>query len=119
MRAHFFVMAVLLLAGPISHAQEPATSQNSLPPLSVSDVEHSLKAGVTNTRMVALVKQYGVDFDLTDAVEKELRAAGANDELLLRIARTPHSGAPSLSPGDAPTATSLRPIGPSADVAAW
>jgi len=44
--------------------------------------------------MAALVKQYGVDFDLTDKVEKELRAAGAGDELLLRIAQSKHSSEP-------------------------
>jgi Skp family chaperone for outer membrane proteins len=98
MRAHVFVLVVLLFAGSILQAQQGATPQSSSPPLSVADVEHGLKAGVSNTRMAALVKQYGVDFDLSDAIEKQLRAAGATGDLLLDISRSRHSfSAPPIS----------------------
>jgi uncharacterized protein len=57
-------------------------------PLSAADVEHGLKSAVPNARMAALVKKYGVDFELTDAVKKELRSAGASDNLILQIGRS-------------------------------
>jgi len=91
MRTYFIVLAVLVVAGSILQAQQSA-QQDSSPPLSVSDIEHGLKAGVTNTRMAALVKRYGVDFELTDAVEKELKTAGANSDLLLAISLGKRAG---------------------------
>jgi len=57
-------------------------------PLSAADVEHGLKSAVPNARMAALVKQYGVDFELTNGLEKELRRAGASDSLILQIGRS-------------------------------
>ena len=63
-------------------------AQNTPRPLSTADVEHGLKSAVPNARMAVLVKQYGVDFELTDRVEKELRSAGANDNLILQIGRS-------------------------------
>src|SRR5229473_6689313 len=63
-------------------------AQHAPRPLSAADVEHGLKSAVPNARMAALVKQYGVDFELTDGVEKELRSAGANDNLILQIGRS-------------------------------
>jgi hypothetical protein len=38
--------------------------------------------------MAALVKQYRVDFELTQTVEGELRSAGASDNLILQISRS-------------------------------
>ena len=37
--------------------------------------------------MTELVKQFGVDFVLTDEAEKRLRSAGADSDLLLTIAK--------------------------------
>src|SRR3982074_1938557 len=74
-------------------------------PLSAADVEHGLKSAVPNARMAALVKKYGVDFELTGAVKQELRSAGASDNLILQIGR---SRAP-ISIG----ANSVKPTGPS------
>jgi FKBP-type peptidyl-prolyl cis-trans isomerase FklB len=86
-RTYVIVIALAASLFARAFAQEQQSPSTNSPPLSVSDIDHSLKAGVTNTRMAVLVKQYGVDFGLTDAVEKELRAAGANSDLLLQIAR--------------------------------
>lgn len=101
MRAHIVVTVILLFSGLILQAQQSQTSSSS--PLSVSDIEHGLKAGVTNARMAALVKQYGVDFEVS-GVEKELKAAGANDDLLTIIGRNQHAGSESDK-------TDSRPIG--------
>ncbi len=56
-------------------------------PLAESDLEDALSQGMTPARLADLVKQYGVNFQLTDDVEKKLRAAGADDGLLLEIAK--------------------------------
>src|SRR3981081_2228752 len=60
-------------------------------PLSAADVERGRKSAGPNARMAALVKQYGVDFELTGARKQELRSAGASDSLILQIG---HSRAP-------------------------
>src|ERR1700680_1535939 len=60
-------------------------TQHAPRPLSAADVEHGLKSAVPNARMTALVKQYGVDFELTHTVEQELRSTGASDNLILQI----------------------------------
>jgi hypothetical protein len=116
MRAHFFIVTILLIAVSILRAQQATTSQSS-PPLSVSDVEHGLKAGVTNARMAALVKQYGVDFDVTDAVKKEFSEAGANSDLLLMIAKNKRSIEESgiSSSNSASQSSSLQPGSRSCD----
>lgn len=56
-------------------------------PLSESEVGEALTNGVTPARVAELVKQYGVSFTLTDPTEKNLRAKGADDNLLLVIAK--------------------------------
>lgn len=77
---------VLFLVG--ITAGRTTTAQNAHRPLSAADVEHGLKSGVPNARMAALVKQYGVDFELTDVVKQRLRRAGASDNLTLQIGRS-------------------------------
>ncbi len=56
-------------------------------PLSEDEIEQGLAAGITPARMTDKVKELGVNFQLTDDVEKKLRAAGADDGLLLEIAK--------------------------------
>jgi uncharacterized protein len=80
----------LLVAGMLlfmvgSMEGKAARTQHAPRPLSVADVEHGLKSAVPNARMAALVKQYGVDFELTHTVEQELRSTGASDNLILQI----------------------------------
>jgi hypothetical protein len=55
-------------------------------PLSIDDIEPLLRLGVKK-RVSDLIEQYGVDFGLSDGVEKRLRTDGADDALLLRIAK--------------------------------
>ncbi|HSE48208.1 MAG TPA: PEGA domain-containing protein [Terriglobales bacterium] len=57
------------------------------PPLTVEDVEKMLSAGVAPKRAAMLVQERGVDFVLDDAKEGRLRAAGADVDLLLAIAK--------------------------------
>jgi hypothetical protein len=57
-------------------------------PLALDEVEEALKNGISAKRVGELVKQYGVDFDLTGEVEQRLRAVGADDALLLLVSKS-------------------------------
>src|ERR1700732_1925066 len=78
---------LLLMVGSTAAARTTRTP-NASRPLSAADVEHGLKSAVPNARMAALVKKYGVDFELTGPVTQELRSAGASDALILQIGRS-------------------------------
>ncbi len=54
-------------------------------PLSLAEIEEALSAGVATARVAALIKEYGVDFSLTDEAEQRLRGAGADDALILAV----------------------------------
>src|SRR5260370_14644260 len=82
------LLLFILLVVVGSSAGRTTHTPNASRPLSAADVEHGLKSAVPNARMAALVKKYGVDFELTGAVKQELRSAGANDNLILQIARS-------------------------------
>src|ERR1700675_2224752 len=83
-----FILVVILVAMVGSTAAARTTRTPNAPrPLSFADVEHGLKSAVPNARMAALVKKYGVDFELTGAVKQELRNAGGSDNLILEISR--------------------------------
>ncbi|MGH9510143.1 MAG: PEGA domain-containing protein [Terriglobales bacterium] len=67
------VEARLILAGP--------------PPFSVQDIVALLQGEVAPARVAALVAERGVDFALTDSIERQIRAAGGDAELLVAIAK--------------------------------
>jgi hypothetical protein len=56
-------------------------------PLHEAEIEKALEDGLPPTRIIALVNKYGVDFALNDPAEQRLRKAGADDALLLAIAK--------------------------------
>src|SRR5437016_2815475 len=97
------ILLFILLFMVGSTAGRTTRTPNAPRPLSATDVEHGLKSAVPNARMAALVKKYGVDFELTGAVKQELRSAGASDNLILQIGR---SRAPIPMDGN-----SVRPTG--------
>ena len=68
----------LLILG-FSAASLVAQGRRALRP---REIEELLKGGVPTPRVVALVGQLGVDFRLTASLEKELREAGADANLL-------------------------------------
>src|ERR1700675_595146 len=88
MRVTTLLVGSILLCMAGSSAARTTRTPNAFRPLSAADVEHGLKSAVPNARMAALVKKYGVDFELTDVVEKELRSAGASENLILQIGRS-------------------------------
>lgn len=55
--------------------------------LSLADVLKLLEGGVSPVRVEAIVKERGVNFALTDEIDKQLRDAGATPDLLLAIAK--------------------------------
>ena len=57
-------------------------------PLELGEVEEALKNGISAKRVAELVKQFGVDFALTDEAEQRLRSSGADSDLLLAISRS-------------------------------
>src|SRR6202171_6453642 len=88
MRVTTLLVGSILLFMVGSSAARTTRTPNAPRPLSAADVEHGLKSAVPNARMAALVKKYGVDFELTGAVKQELRSAGASDNLILQISRS-------------------------------
>ena len=56
--------------------------ESSLKPLSKDDVINLLKGDVPARRVEALVREHGIDFQITPETESELRKAGATDPLL-------------------------------------
>jgi TPR repeat protein len=88
MRVTTLLVAGILLFMVGSSAGSTTRAQRALRPLSAADIEHGLKSAVPNVRMAALVKKYGVDFELTSAVRAELRSAGASNDLILQIKRS-------------------------------
>src|ERR1700675_3894854 len=88
MRVTTLLVGSILLCMAGSSAARTTRTPNAFRPLSAPDVEHGLKSPVPNARMAALVKKYGVDFELTGPVKQELRSAGASDGLILQIGRS-------------------------------
>jgi TPR repeat protein len=55
--------------------------------LALSEIEEALTGSISPKRVATLVQQLGVSFDLNDEVEKRLRGLGADDKLLIAIAK--------------------------------
>ncbi|MDP9262808.1 MAG: PEGA domain-containing protein [Acidobacteriota bacterium] len=72
-----------LVALPPPPPPQPAGPQ----PFTAQDVVELLQGGVSPKRVATLVQERGVDFPLTDPVEKQIRAAGGDAELLVVIAK--------------------------------
>ena len=60
-------------------------SRPTLRVLTQDDVVQLLRGGVSPKRVATLVRQHGVDFSLTDAIEKEIRDFGADDALIATL----------------------------------
>jgi hypothetical protein len=57
------------------------------PALTLEEVDTALRNELPKTRIAALASQYGVDFEITDDVDKRLRAVGADSGLLLDLVK--------------------------------
>ena len=74
-------LGVLLLIAMLLSLPTGAIGQEQ-GPLSVKEIERLVSAGVTPKRVVALVEQHGVNFELTAEVREQLRGAGADAAVL-------------------------------------
>jgi hypothetical protein len=54
-------------------------------PLSLSAILDALESTIGKSKLTSLIRQNGVDFTLTPAIERQLRSAGASTELLFEI----------------------------------
>jgi hypothetical protein len=99
--------------GLIAVASLRAQTQVPPKPLAKDEVIRLLVGGVSPKRVGDLVRGDGIDFSLTPDTEKELRQAGADDELVaaLRSLAPKASPAPSVSPPQTPATGSLNPSG--------
>lgn len=90
---------VLLLPVPaFAQAQEAETPA----PFALDDLLALMAAGVTPVRLATLVKERGVSFDFTPETEQKLRLAGADDTLLLEVAKASARRPPPPKPDPEP-----------------
>jgi PEGA domain len=75
----------ITLAAGENRAVEVKFASTGPKPLTLAEVEKLLRDGVPKTRVATLVREYGVDFDFSDEVEAKLRAATADDSVLLAV----------------------------------
>lgn len=79
MRTKIFFSCALLL----SFISIPlASAQEAKKPLSLEEIENLLREGVAGKRVVAIVEEKGISFDVTAEVKERLRRAGAGPELI-------------------------------------
>jgi hypothetical protein len=69
----------LVLCGALLYSR--AMPQKSRGPLSKDEIIDLLKGGVTPARVAGLVREFGVSFQLSPAIENEFKSAGATEEL--------------------------------------
>jgi hypothetical protein len=82
-----FTQNVTLVAGETAKLETNLVAEGPKP-LGAPEIEEALKNGVPKTRIMGLIKQYGVDFALTNELEQSLRTVGADSDLLLAIAKS-------------------------------
>ena len=98
-------LAALLAWAPTASAQEAKAETAKAARLALDDILTLLAGGVTPARVATLVKDRGVDFALTPESENKLRIAGADDSLLLAIAKAqPPPPKPEPEPAKPPPA---------------
>jgi hypothetical protein len=93
------VGVTLILCGIFSLLQAPA--QVSKKPLSKEAVIRLLKGEVSPNRVAAITREQGIDFQMSPETEKELRAAGATEELLASLRDLTATLLLGSTPGDA------------------
>src|SRR3954467_8956006 len=81
-----YTQSVTLTAGDTAKLETNLAAEGPKP-LGEPEIEEALKNGVPKTRIMGLIKEYGVDFVLTNEFEQNLRTVGADSDLLLAIAK--------------------------------
>ena len=70
----------------VTHPIRPARPNPAAPPFTKKGLVDALGSGDSQTSLVREIRRRGVNFDLTDAVESELTAAGAQPPLINAVA---------------------------------
>jgi hypothetical protein len=109
-RILFYAMMFLVLEAVILPCG--ARGQEAREPLTKTEVIRLLENGVSTDRVGALAKQYGIAFQLTEDAEKEIRAAGANDELIGMLKALAPTAAPPPTPPSAAKPAKEEPAKP-------
>ena len=78
---HMAVLVSLVFVGSMVVISLTALAQEPREPLVKAEVIRLLENGVSPDRVGALAKQYGIAFQVNEDAEKQLREAGADDEL--------------------------------------
>lgn len=78
---------LLVVCLPLIFLAFAALAQEVKIPLSLGEIEHLLKEGVSTKRVVAIVEERGISFDVTAEVRERLRKVGVEGEILVAIER--------------------------------
>ena len=110
----------MLMAVMVSATLLPATAhaQKTRKPLAKSEVLELVENSVAPARIEELARQYGISFEMTQGTERELRDAGAADELVKTLRElapkppeeTPATSPPAAVPSPSPTAAPSPPV---------
>ncbi len=102
------VLISLLISGVALGTQSAATPE--IKPISQQGMLEALRiGGLTTQELVDIVKERGVAFQVTEQVEADLRAAGAQTPLIDAI-RANYRAPASATPASAPPAVQLGPL---------
>jgi hypothetical protein len=97
------LVVLLLIAGLLATPAARQSQENETPaPFALDDLLALMAAGVTPVRLTTLVKERGVTFDFTPEAEQKLRLAGADDALLLEVAKASARRSPPPKPAPKP-----------------
>jgi hypothetical protein len=80
----------------------PAPAQKSPEPLTEGEIMRLLQGGVATARIGELARERGITFEVTPAVESDLRDAGANDQLIRTLRELAPEGGRAKSKKEAP-----------------
>jgi Tol biopolymer transport system component len=81
-----------------------AQDQKKAEPLTEGEIIRLLEGGVSPERVESLARDRGLSFEVTDAVERDLRDAGATDALLQTLREVARKAAPPAPVNNPPTA---------------
>ncbi len=112
MRIYRSLLAACLFLAVVAAVAGSAHAQSSPKPFTKEDVLTLLTGNVSAKRVETLVRQRGIDFQMTPDTESELRQAGATEPLLAalrEIAPTPAVPV-AASPIHAPPASGIKPV---------
>ncbi len=82
----------------------PTQDQPRHEPLTEGEIIRLLQGGVPSERVESLVRDHGLAFEITPAVERDLRDAGATEALLQALHQITSKAAPAAPPKSQPAA---------------